>query len=89
MCVHSDLLGVLKVDLTIVLPSLNAIIMINSVQDNLSVLLTTHRDTFLLVTSTLAHHPGSGTAISLSFALGSIRCLKEPTNVIGFMNIIT
>ena len=58
MCVHTDLLGGLKVDLTIVLPSLNAIIMINSVQDILSILLTTHRDTFLLVTSTLAHHPG-------------------------------
>jgi hypothetical protein len=59
MCVHTVLLGVLKVDLTIVLPSLNAILMINTVQDILlSILLTKHHDTFLLVISTLAHHPG-------------------------------
>ena len=58
MCLHTDLLGLLKVDLTIVLPSLKAIVMINSVQDIYCLFSRLrNRFTFLLVTSTFARLP--------------------------------
>jgi hypothetical protein len=77
--VCAALLAVWKLDLTIALPSLNAIIMINSVQEILlSIFLTTHRITFLHVTSILARLPGVvfNEAFIVAFCLRKYQIVK-------------